>query len=352
MQSEISNVLLILKSLGANYPVLKSAGYEITKVPVLVVESGQARNVIKILANYRTVYLPDKASVSCVDDKLKNTNSEYVFVLYHKTRKMREILAHLVSTVKTGCVDDGVVHAVPIVISEESFQAENMEDFFVIHMEEKNNNVELRVDEVVPDDDQLSVVQDKIGMLGLNVRVPEEQILLAATCFLYPALKKNGKFDLYEILFKKSAELVRRDEDNRDTGNIAKIFIDELYAWQENTHFSELYKLPEINMQTEEKLDQVMLYDEKFVYMREKIFKLVCNQLLRFFSLDVIKKSLVDAGILYPESSRTFTRKVNYYNLIGEYKRVRMFCIQRTEINRLGEMDFVDLCLDERRRDL
>lgn len=42
MQSEISNVLLILKSLGANYPVLKSAGYEITKVPVLVVESGQA----------------------------------------------------------------------------------------------------------------------------------------------------------------------------------------------------------------------------------------------------------------------------------------------------------------------
>ena len=123
-------------------------------------------DVIKILTNYRTVYLPDKASVSCVDDKLKNTNSEYVFVLYHKTRKMREILAHLVSTVKTGCVDDGVVHAVPIVISEESFQAENMEDFFVIHMEEKNNNVELRVDEVVPDDDQLSVVQDKIFLFS------------------------------------------------------------------------------------------------------------------------------------------------------------------------------------------
>lgn len=349
MQSEISNVLLILKSLGVNYPVLKSVGYEITKVPVLVVENGQTRNVVKLLTNYRTVYLPDKASVSCVDDKLKRTNSEYVFALYHKTRKMREILEHLVSVVKTGCVDDGVVHAVPIVISEEAFQLENMEDFFVIYLEEKNINIEFQVDDVVPDDGQISVVQDKIGMLGLDDRVPEEQILIASTCFLYPVLRKNGKLDLYETLQKKSTELVQRDEDNRDTGNIAKIFIDELYAWQKQSHFSEAYKLPEINMETEKKLDQVILFDEKFVYMREIIFQSVCNQLVIFFSLDVIKKSLADAGILYPESSRTYTRKVNYYNLVGDYKRVRMFCINRTKINRLGDMDFVDICLNERR---
>ena len=139
-------------------------------------------------------------------------------------------------------------------------------------------------------------------------------------------LLEEGSDDLFQLYFDLEIRATRKGADTSDIQQ-------RMEKLMEFIHGSELY-------------------DEKFVYMREKIFKLVCNQLLRFFSLDVIKKSLVDAGILYPESSRTFTRKVNYYNLIGEYKRVRMFCIQRTEINRLGEMDFVDLCLDERRRDL
>lgn len=69
---------------------------------------------------------------------------------------------------------------------------------------------------------------------------------------------------------------------------------------------------------------------------------------MSIFSADVLKAALTEAGIMYPESAKTYTAKVGYRNIAGEYKRERMIRFRREKLNRAGDMDFVELCQNQK----
>ena len=121
-----------------------------------------------------------------------------------------------------------------------------------------------------------------------------------------------------------------------------------MYQWQENTEFSEAYELPCLEMAVVDRIEKVILYDSDYLYLKESFFKDILERLLRIFSVDVLKRELLDAGILSSDKSKTYTVKVTYIDITGQYQRERMLRFEREKMKILGDMEFIEQCISGR----
>ncbi len=158
----------------------------------------------------------------------------------------------------------------------------------------------IRLEEVVPHDEYVEVVQDKIKGIDMLGRTRTEQALLAACCFRYPYLKEHNRLNEYEELFRCVEYLVMQNEDVNFVADVGKTFIDIVYKWQERTRFHNAYELPNIEVNVIEHIDEVFLFDDKYFYMKESLFATIVCPLLDVFPLDVLKSTLDDDGIFMP----------------------------------------------------
>lgn len=337
----------LIKSLGVNYPIINEIGCAPTKLITIVVSGYQTKTVCNILENYRAAKITDFMALSNISDVLCDTNSECVLIPYSTTRKGKDILQFIKTAVQMGCVGDRKLRALPVLISETGIQGSDTENLFVMHLQGDLSSIHLSVEDVVPPDEQIEVVVDKIRDLDLAGKCAEERALLTASCFLYPHLKSEGKSREFEQLLNLASDLVIRDDNNRDPYEACELFVEELYLWQERTQFHDIYQLPNLGMNAEAKLDSIILFNDQYIYMKQQLFEQISQPLLGVFSLDVLKAALADEGIICPENGKTYTAKVGYRNIVGEYKRERMIRFRREKLSRVGEMDFIDLCIPE-----
>lgn len=138
------------------------------------------------------------------------------------------------------------------------------------------------------------------------------------------------------------------DEDSHNLNGVGDFFIDSLYRWQENTSFHNIYRLPELGMSVARKTSQAVFFDDRYIYMKDSFFKQIASPLLNTFQVSVLKKALVDDGILCPDKSDTYTVKVGYYNIAGQFKRERMLRFSRNRLEKTGEPGFVEICLNSK----
>lgn len=340
-------LLDILKSLIINYPVIREFNCGLTKLLLLVVEAGKSKAIIDLLSIEDAPRLNEMMGTKQLVRFLTNYESTYTVYEYFPSIKSKEFIATLSTVARIGEIGGHKLSSIPVVISEGVPYGCDMHDFFTVYINGEISGIMLENGLVVPADDQLMVVEDKIHTYITENHSQNKKALIAATCFLYPNMILS-KEDALEEYLNQVEYLVEADDDNQDTNNLENIFISELYRWQERTSFHAVYALPNLEMSIISKLDQVILYDNDFIYMKEKVFKDVVKVLLRTFSIDTLKAELIDAGMLYAENSRTYTVKVGYYNLIGEYQRERMLRFQREKINIVGEMEFIEMCMYER----
>lgn len=345
------SVMSILKSLSANFPIINALGYRPKKPIAILVSADEIETIRRILCNFVGPVVDNSMSLTKVGEILCNTNSDFVWLPYSDTRKGREILDFINTAQKIGGVGKQGITALPLVVATGKVQSKDLEDFFLVYVDGELSNVQIFTDDVVPPDNQVQVVLDKISGLELHGKSQEEKALMSAACFLHPALKRHGHEEELGQLLRCAAKLVQQDEDSRDISAIGAFFVSELYIWQEREKFHNILELPWVEMSAEQHFEEIILFDHQYVYMQETLFEEICRKLLEIFSKGALKKGLADCGILCPENSKTYTAKFNYNNIVGQYKRKRALRLVRKKLNQLGELEFVELCLEGGKQD-
>ena len=345
MYDEAKMSLILLLSLAVNYPVLKSWGVEVSKLLILAVDSGEGIKAMNLLGKSSTPRLDVLMSNKSLADMLLKTNSDFVFCPYSRSRRGRDLVERLCSVAKTGTVEGIRVTALPLVIVE-GFPVELMEqDAYKIFLDGSLEGISIERSMVIPPDYRLEVVEDKIRLVSKEACSRDEMIFLSAACFLYPNLVYAGQEEEFNAFVACAKRLVERTVSASNMPDLSEAFIRELYQWQERTEFCKIYELPNVDMRTASELESCIFYDDEYLFMKEQIFKSVVASLLQFFPLNSLKASLVSRGVLCPENVFTYTSKMAFYNVAGQYQRERMLRFRRNKISILGEMDFIELCL-------
>ncbi len=340
--------LKLLKSLSVNYPVIESQGYG-CPMPIMVITDEKNKNgLIECLINLESVSINEFMKKKDIDKALTQTNSEFVMLHYSATPKGREILDYIVTVMRSGTDENRRVNAIPLVIAEGKICREDIRKAFVVFLEGDISEVKISLSEVVPPDKQVEVVLDKMNELDMDGKGQMEKALLAAACFLYPSLKRRGRISEFADLLKCVHIIESQHDEGGLNTNLAEMFVSEMYRWQERTGFHDVFALPEIEMSVSKRMDEVILYDKTFFYMRESFFVRIVHPLLVVFPLDVLRFALADSAILCPEEDKTYSVKVNFYNIAGEYDRIRMLRFRRSAFMRCGELEFIDICIGEK----
>ena len=338
-------VLLILKSLGVNYPVISSWGFRFTKPLALFVDDGQTQYLVNILSNFDIHVVNECMCHKNVTEFFINCSSDYIFYPLSYTKKAGKLLEYLEIIIKQASVQNGGFGVIPLVICEGRLLEDSKSNLFFVNVEGCLKGYDLSLSRVVPSDDQLVLVKDKIRDISMDGSSPEEQALLAAACFLWPYLREKGQEKEFSNLLKTARLISEKDDDSHEVNDMGGIFIRTLYLWQEKENFSDIFGLPELEEDVINRLDEVLLFDGKYIYMPDKIFRMICSPMLRIFPMNVIKTGLVNCEILVPENERTYTCKVGFYNYAGFYKRVRALRLNKERLDRIGALGFVDTCL-------
>lgn len=347
MQYDVLDALTLVKSLGVNYPIISMIECTPTRLITLVVSEHQLKAACGILENFGAPLIGEFMTPSQISQVLCETNSECVLFPFSPTRKGKELVRFIAAAVQMGSIGNMKLRALPVLISDTEIQGCDIDNLFVIYLRGDLSAIHISLNEIVPPDEQLEVVFDKIRD-HLTIKNTEEKALMISACFLYPYLKKEGKVHKFMQMLEIASALVEQEDNNRDPYEAAELFIEELYLWQERTQFQDVYPLPNLEMSIVSRIDNILLYSDRYIYVKDKLFEQICQALLSIFSADVLKAALTEAGIMYPESAKTYTAKVGYRNIAGEYKRERMIRFRREKLNRAGDMDFVELCQNQK----
>lgn len=338
------DILMILKSLAANYPIIYSLGICFTKLLVIFVAPGQTYNLVRVLSNFKVCAINEYMKLDEVKMKLKNANSDFVFFPFSGTKKSRLVLDFLISFVKNHNITDEDVFALPLVVTELGFVDDFQSDMFFIHLEGELSNYDIQLSDVVPQDEELAIVEDQLMRQNKIASGLEERAFMVAICFLYLTYRNERASDEWSVLFRTAQLLVSKDENSHVLDDMGEVFINTLYDWQYNENFSEIYPLPNLEKDIIEHLNQVVLFDKKYLFIPEQVFRSVCGTLLNVYPINSIKEGLVKSEILIPENKKTYSAKFGYYNYAGQYNRGRALRLDRVRLNRIGEMDFIDKC--------
>lgn len=337
----------ILKSYGVNQQIINDIGYRLSKPIMVVADEANINWITKSIVNFERVYMGESVNKKEAAKILSETYSEFVIVPYPMTRKGRELLDDIIIIMKSGIGSNGHTNAPTLIFAERTVRRKDIENYYMVYFEGDLDEVPVvSMEEVVPTDEQVEVVLDKISELDMHGKTQTEKALLAACCFLYPNLKEHGQMDEYEELFNCVQTLARQNEEGNFIADLGKTFIMEIYKWQETTRFHNVFELPDIEMSVVDCIDEVFLFDDDYFYMKESLFMNISSSLLKIFPSEVLKSALVDEGILRPENEKAYTVKANYYNITGGYERIRMLRFKRSVLKKCGETDLIELCLE------
>lgn len=325
-------VILILKSLAANYPILRSWGFIFPRLITIVTSTESMARLMEILINF-----PENRNNST-----QIRNSDFAFHLLGNGKKKQPDLDAIY--IKNQ-LDFKGNQGLPVLITENSIVDEFDTNRFYVFLDEDILQKNIRIDELVPDARELEIVYKRILKLKEDAFSQEEEILRAAACFLEPYLYRAGLQIKTDELLDVVHGLCVLDEDARDTKDLDNLFVKTLYAWQAKNDFGEIFELVGGNFNMEE-IQNLILFDEAFVYMGEKLFKKIVEPLMTYIPVNSLKKGLFDAGIIDTgsESATTYTVKVGLWLDSTGYKRVRMLRFRRDKLDMPGEIGFVDLC--------
>lgn len=341
-------ILSVIKSLCTNLPVLKEWGYVFYKPLWLIVENKEWQHLGRYFAN-RFYYLDSMMSTKNLLERLTECSPWAVVMFYEPTHRETEFVQNLARITQMGQVAGKQLQVLPIIISEHMPICKNEQSsFFVINLEEELD-WGMVLDDAVPLDEELIWVKELIIERNGECESSEERTLMAASYFLYPYLCRSGLGTDFELFADAVQEAVVIDENLHDTAGTSEAFIRVINDWHEKVKFSEVYELPDLELSATLNFDNVILFDEQFIYLKERLFKQIAKPLENVILINALKRQLVEDGVLCTDTTNTFTVKVSYCNLGGQFCRERMLRFNRNKLEVLGEEELISACL--RRRD-
>lgn len=328
--------VLILKSLAANLPILKAWGFSFPRVITVVAESGMMERIMRILVNFEDRDYQSK----------EDRNSDFVFYQFVNCSKNLEMIKKIRAKVS---FDRLGAQGLPLLVTDNVLVDDDGFDQFFIFLE---GHIELntyKIGDIVPFPTELDLIKKKILSQEDAGLSEEERNLRAAVYFLESYCYRNDMLPFMDDLLKAAHQMCVVDEESRDMYDIDQSFIKVLYDWQSEENFGDIYELSETNDILRD-WQNIMLYDENYLYMSEKLFKVIVEPLLQYVPINALKSTLADKGIVDTGSREKGKHRVNSYTvrmsafLSDTDYRPRMMRLNRAKIERPGMLGFVDAC--------
>lgn len=341
-KSFIKHTLQILVSIGINYPVLRENFMVLQKPFLIITGDGNLEKAAGILSDSGTPRLDEYLSVKKLMAVLNDVNSDFVLCKFVQSKRGIGFLEMVAGIVTSGGIGGERFNALPVVIAEKMPYGCNKDRFFIICIDDFNDMAFDRFC-VVPPEDEITVVSDKFNQEAADA-TDDESAFLAAACFLYPYFRDNGLGKEFADLLCCAKKLVELDENIHSLNGIGSFFVDELYRWQAETNFYRIYELPYLKTFVLQRLHEVILFDDRYIYMKDELFKKISSSLLSGYPVNILKKSLLDDGIICADNTNTYTVKMLYRDVAGNPGSERMLRFSRDKIDKAGEAGFVEIC--------
>ena len=133
------------------------------------------------------------------------------------------------------------------------------------------------------------------------------------------------------------------DEESEDIDDVMEFFLKALYQAVSNGLIKKVNYLPNLDEIQIMNKDDAVYINDKHIFISERLFASIVKDMLSIFPIDVIKRSLRDVGVIVSDKS-TFTSKMTYITAFGVAQRMRMIRFDKTAVNIVGDIPFVDLC--------
>lgn len=343
-------ICMVLKALSVNLPVIREFGCAPDKLMVLVVAKGESVSIIRMLEGFKGQQISEIMTWKEIRKSLEMAEPGFTFFVPSDSRRSKDVISLLTAYTKELGTKENMI-TLPLVVTESLMLSGPDDDYFTIFFDEGIAKQEIPLKKVVPPEEQIEVIRERVSEIVAGEKTQMEKSLLAAACCLYPMIKMNrikGDFQEYIALVDR---MVEQEEDARDTHDLVSLFRKQLISWQKQTKFGEVYFREKISLEVEKRLDEVILYDSEKIYIPEKIFREICKSLTNFFPIKKVKAILREEKLLECLTEKTYTSKCLYYNSAGVAGRKRMLKFKRDMLTEVGEMDFIDLCLSSSKED-
>lgn len=353
MISEAIQDLLLAKSAITNYPILAEQGWILNKPLLVIVNQQDVKFLTDMLLGPNGQVLSQHATMKEIENALQSANSSAVVCVCNWNFKYEAHLLQALTEQYRVSVLNKVNVALPVILSVGYPKCRNPEDYFVISLTDLTLDVTQEMaDKVVPPDITLQNVFSKIREILANTvtNSPEHVALIAAACCLFPNLSLENRTAEFQMILKRAEDLIELNEQNQELQGLGTLTIKEVFRWGKIQEFSRVFELPNLEMSVSSTLETSIFYDAEFIYFKDALFKQAVSGLLHLVSYDALKAGLATEEILCSDSGATYTSKMTYVTIAGEYARVRMLKFKREAFQgTFGGDDFIEQCMRYRR---
>ncbi len=140
-----------------------------------------------------------------------------------------------------------------------------------------------------------------------------------------------------------SESLVILDEESADTSDVVELFLDILFDKAEAGELR-IHELPNLERYQIDLMGSSFFENSTGVYVAESYFSRLIEELKAIFPVDVIKRTLVEEGVIFASNEATYTTKMRYTNPFGQDMRVRMIKLDKDRLKRPGKLSFCETC--------
>ncbi|MCC8082254.1 MAG: hypothetical protein LIO80_09675, partial [Lachnospiraceae bacterium] len=345
-----NTTFFLLRSYAVNYPVIREKGCDLPKAILLIVGEGKGRVALDLLVSDLDIRIDEQMRASQMVALMSDVNSGFIVYYAVASRKSIDFLENLGIMARTGRFFGAELTAPILVVAEGIPTGADLSSFFLVFHESPIRDVPVQMEDVIPLDNALPVVFDKMQK---HCRGSVElQAWTAAACFMYTQLQEEERRSLFRFLLNSARTMVREDENNQGEELLGELVVDAFYSWQTQTVFCNIIELPDIDKCVRFHENEYIFFDDQYIYLTSSLFKDITKQLLYTFAITRLKCALREEGILCSDHSDTYTAKMRYYDVKSDcHRSKRMLRLRRDRLNRVGDMDFVELCLETRKEE-
>lgn len=321
-KNRLYDYILILKSLAANLPILQTRGYIFPRTLKVIVEPGMQYRTMDVLRNF---------------SKQDSDNWTSEFHFYSMNALPKDVFSRVEMEVQEG---------ISTVVTDNPIADDEEHNYFFVFLEERKHQLDYCIEEIVPNMNDLESIFNKLAGQDETEMSEEERILRAAVYCLEPYFFRKGELYRINELLDSVAHMCADDEVVREENDMSKVFLDNLYDWQERTNFSNLCNLDE-GAATNADINETIYYNADFVYMAEKLFKKIVEPIREYAPINTLKRSLRDNDVILIDkgcSVDTYTVQISVPCIEGSKNRVRMLRFKKDSLTKAGDLDFIFKC--------
>ncbi len=337
----VNTNILALKLAALAFPVLKSWGFPLVQVPVIL-HKGNLPELLQALHISKPLAFTSFHRNASLKEALCSQYSELFIYCYDASPRAQQHVRFIESVIQTGFIDKAPLLAFPVIIAEAPLPDAVLSAPFYIEVEAVGPYANYQLSKLLPKDAELAAVEDVLLDYFDKPQNMTAELLKAALHFQYPRLHRSDCLNVLAAQLCEINRLVKRNRQMEDGTGVRELFIFALEKWASEQDTLRVCKLPEVSTEDIHGRSKTFFYTSEYLYISNPIFAEIAEILSKSFGINTLKRLLCDEGLLLSGSRRSYLSKMLVVCPDGTPKRLDRLKFDRTQLSEPGELDIIE----------